>query len=51
MQISTNQFLLGSLGSLLTQQGNVNQLDREIATGQTMLDATTTPRERAKPSC
>jgi flagellar hook-associated protein 3 FlgL len=43
MQISTNQFLLGSLGSLLTQQGNVNQLDREIATGQTMLDATSDP--------
>jgi len=43
MQISTNQFLLGSLGSLLTQQSNVNQLDREIATGQTMLDATSDP--------
>ena len=36
MQISTNQFLLGSLGDLLTQQSNVNQLNREIATGQTM---------------
>jgi flagellar hook-associated protein 3 FlgL len=43
MQISTNQFLLGSLPSLLTQQANVNQLDREIATGQTMLDATSDP--------
>lgn len=43
MQISTNQFLLGSLGSLLTQEGNVNQLDREIASGQTMLDATSDP--------
>ena len=43
MQISTNQFLLGSLGDLLTQQSNVNQLNREIATGQTMLDATSDP--------
>jgi flagellar hook-associated protein 3 FlgL len=48
MQISTNQFLLGSLGSLLTQQSNVNQLDREIATGQTMLDATSDPAGAGK---
>ncbi len=43
MQISTNQFLLGSLGDLLAQQSNVNQLNTEIATGQTMLDATSDP--------
>lgn len=43
MQISTNEFLLGSLGDMLAQQSNVNQLNTEIATGQTMLDATTDP--------
>jgi flagellar hook-associated protein 3 FlgL len=43
MQISTNQFLLGSLGALLTQENSVNQLDSEIATGQTMPDATADP--------
>ncbi|HZU91584.1 MAG TPA: flagellar hook-associated protein FlgL, partial [Stellaceae bacterium] len=34
---------LGSLPDLLTQQSNVNQLDRQIATGQTMLGATADP--------
>lgn len=43
MQISTNEFLLGSLGDMLTQQSNLYQLNREIATGQTMLDATADP--------
>ena len=43
MRISTNEFLLGSLNDLLAQENNVNQLNREIATGQTMLDATTDP--------
>ena len=43
MQISTNQFLLGSLSDLLAQQSSVNQLNTEIATGQTMLDATSDP--------
>jgi flagellar hook-associated protein 3 FlgL len=43
MQISTNEFLLGSLGDLLAQQSNLYQLNREIATGQTMLDATSDP--------
>ena len=43
MRISTNQFLLGSLDELLAQQSTANQLNREIATGQTMLDATTDP--------
>jgi flagellar hook-associated protein 3 FlgL len=43
MQISTNEFLLGSLGELLTQESNVNQLNTEIATGQTMLDAASDP--------
>jgi flagellar hook-associated protein 3 FlgL len=43
MRISTNEFLLGSLNDLLAQQQNVNKLNREIATGQTMLDATDDP--------
>jgi flagellar hook-associated protein 3 FlgL len=43
MRISTNQFLLGSLPELMAQQSNVNQLNREIATGQTMLDAASDP--------
>jgi len=43
MRISTNEFLLGSLNDLLTQQQNVNQLNREIATGATMLDAGSDP--------
>jgi len=43
MRISTNEFLLGSLNDLLAQQQNVNQLDREISTGETMLDATSDP--------
>jgi len=43
MQISTNEFLLGSLNDMLNQQSNINQLNREIATGQTMLDASADP--------
>ena len=43
MQISTNEFLLGSVGDLLAQQSNVNQLNQQIATGQTLLDASTNP--------
>jgi flagellar hook-associated protein 3 FlgL len=43
MRISTQEFLLGSLPDLLAQQSNINQLNREIATGQTMLDATANP--------
>ena len=43
MRISTNEFLLGSLNDMLAQQSTVNQLNREIATGQTMLDASSDP--------
>ena len=43
MQISTSEFLLGALPDLMAQQSNVNQLNREIATGQTMLDPTGDP--------
>jgi len=43
MRISTNEFLLGSLSDLLAQQQNVNKLNREIATGQTLLSPTDDP--------
>jgi flagellar hook-associated protein 3 FlgL len=43
MRISSSEFLLGSLNELLNQESNVNQLNQEIATGQTMLDATSDP--------
>ena len=43
MRISTSEFLLGSVNNLLTQQANVNQLNREIATGETMLSAASDP--------
>ena len=43
MRISTSEFLLGSLNDLLAQQQNVNKLNREIATGQTLLDAGDNP--------
>lgn len=43
MRISTNEFLLGSLDDLLAQQSRINQLNRQIATGQTMLDAAADP--------
>src|SRR5258708_7385415 len=37
MRISTNEFLQGSLNDLLAQQSSVNQLNREIATGEALL--------------
>jgi flagellar hook-associated protein 3 FlgL len=43
MQISTNEFLLGSLSDLLTQESNLNQLNQQIATGETMLDPSSDP--------
>jgi flagellar hook-associated protein 3 FlgL len=43
MRISTQEFLLGSLPNLLNQQSNANQLDQEIATGETMLNPTADP--------
>lgn len=43
MRISTSEFLLGSLPELLAQQSNVNTLNQEIATGQTMLSAASDP--------
>jgi flagellar hook-associated protein 3 FlgL len=43
MQISTSEFLLGALPELMQQQSNINQLNKEIATGQTMLDSGSDP--------
>jgi flagellar hook-associated protein 3 FlgL len=43
MKISTSEFLTGSVNELLTLQANVNQLNREIATGETLLSASDDP--------
>jgi flagellar hook-associated protein 3 FlgL len=43
MRISTPEFLLGSLNDLLAQQQNVNRLNRQIATGQTLLSPSDDP--------
>lgn len=43
MQISTSEFLLGALPDLMAQQSNINQLNKEIASGQTMLNAASDP--------
>jgi flagellar hook-associated protein 3 FlgL len=43
MKISTSEFLTGSINELLTLQANVNQLNRQIATGETLLSATNDP--------
>jgi flagellar hook-associated protein 3 FlgL len=43
MRISTNEFLLGSINDMMAQQQTVNQLDREIASGESMLDASSDP--------
>lgn len=48
MRISTNEFLLGSLGDLLAQESNVAQLNRQIASGQTMPDAVADPSGAAQ---
>jgi flagellar hook-associated protein 3 FlgL len=48
MQISTSEFLLGSLNDMLNQQQNVNTLNTEIATGQTLLDASDDPAGAAE---
>ncbi|HXP31701.1 MAG TPA: flagellar hook-associated protein FlgL [Stellaceae bacterium] len=43
MRISTNEFLLGSLNDMLGLQSNINTLNQEIATGQSLVDPTTDP--------
>jgi flagellar hook-associated protein 3 FlgL len=43
MRISSNEFLLGSLSDLLNQESTANQLNQQIASGQTMLDAAEDP--------
>jgi flagellar hook-associated protein 3 FlgL len=43
MRISTNEFLLGGLSSLLAQENTVNLLNQEIASGQSMESATDDP--------
>jgi flagellar hook-associated protein 3 FlgL len=48
MRISSNEFFLGSVNDLLNQETTVNQLNHQIATGQTMLDAATDPAGAAQ---
>lgn len=43
MRVSTNEFLTGTLNDILAQEANVNQLNQEIATGQTMQSAVDDP--------
>jgi flagellar hook-associated protein 3 FlgL len=43
MRISTNEFLLGSLNNILSQESTVNQLNQEIASGETMLSPLDNP--------
>jgi len=43
MRISTSQFFLSSLNDMLAQEGKVSQLNQQIATGQTLTDATQDP--------
>ena len=43
MRISTSEFLLGSLNTMLTQETTVNQLNEEISSGQSLTDPTTNP--------
>jgi flagellar hook-associated protein 3 FlgL len=43
MRISTNEFLLGSLNDIMAQEANVNQLNQQIAGGQTMQTALDNP--------
>jgi flagellar hook-associated protein 3 FlgL len=43
MRVSTSEFLTGSLNDILSQETTVNQLNQEIATGQTMQSAVDDP--------
>lgn len=43
MRISTSEFLLGSLNTMLAQETTVNQLNQEISSGQSLTDPTTDP--------
>lgn len=43
MRISTNEFLAGTLADILGQETSVNQLNQEIASGQTMQSAIDDP--------
>ncbi|HYL31681.1 MAG TPA: flagellar hook-associated protein FlgL [Stellaceae bacterium] len=47
MRISTTEFFLGSLNDMLAQEATVNKLNGEIATGQTVTNATDNPTAAA----
>jgi flagellar hook-associated protein 3 FlgL len=43
MRISTNEFFLGTLNDMLAQEANVSKLNQQIASGQSIVDATQNP--------
>lgn len=47
MRISTNEFMLGTLNDMLAQEASVSKLNQEIATGQTVTNATDNPSAAA----
>ncbi|HEV2264778.1 MAG TPA: flagellar hook-associated protein FlgL [Stellaceae bacterium] len=47
MRISTNEFLLGSLNDMLAQESTVSNLNQQIASGQSVVNATDNPSAAA----
>ncbi|MGH6967854.1 MAG: hypothetical protein ACREEN_01950, partial [Stellaceae bacterium] len=47
MRISTNEFFLGTLNDMLAQEANVSKLNQQIASGQSVTDATDNPTAAA----
>jgi len=47
MRISTNEFFLGTLNDMLAQESTVSNLNQQIASGQSIVNATTNPSAAA----
>lgn len=47
MRISTNEFFLGTLNDMLTQESTVSNLNQQIASGQSVVNATDNPSAAA----
>ena len=47
MRISTSEFFLGTLNDMLTQESTVSKLNQQIASGQSVVDATDNPSAAA----
>jgi len=47
MRISTTEFFLGTLNDMLAQEANVSKLNQQIASGQSVVDATDNPTAAA----